>query len=403
MNGPEDRRELKKNVVALGFTSFFTDVSSEMILALLPLFLTALGAGKAAIGLIEGVAEFTASILKIFSGWLSDRWEKRKMLVVIGYSLSTITKPFIAAAHNWFQVLMVRFLDRVGKGVRTSPRDALIAESVEPAESGKYFGFHRMMDTAGAVVGTILASLFLFVFTRFLHMETVFQYRTIFWIALIPGLVSVITLVVYVREPKFTEEKKAIFSLRAALPRRFITFLRVVAIFELVHFSYALFILRAADLGVIIPLIPIIYLVYNLVYAGFAMPAGQLADRFGKKNLLSLGYLIFGLMCFGFAFATNSFQAWLLFVVFGVAVAIIETVPRAMVPEMVSSEAKGTAYGIYHMLIGVMDLPASAVAGLLWDIFGKVRGPMIAFSYGAVLAVVSAILLFILVPAKAEA
>ena len=159
--------KIKKNVIALGITSFFTDVSSEMILALLPLFLVALGAGKAAIGLIEGIAEFTASILKIFSGWISDKLQKRKLLVVLGYSLSTISKPFIAVAGNWGQVLVVRFLDRVGKGVRTSPRDALIADSVEPGERGKSFGFHRMMDTSGAVVGTLLASLFLFVFIVF--------------------------------------------------------------------------------------------------------------------------------------------------------------------------------------------------------------------------------------------
>ena len=187
------------------------------------------------------------------------------------------------------------------------------------------------------------------------------------------------------------------------MPKRFLVFLSVVALFELAHFSYALFILRASDLGVIVPLIPIIYLVYNLVYAGFAMPAGQLADRFGKKKMLSIGYLLFGLMCLGFAFAFNTFHAWILFVLFGLAVAIVDTIPRAMVPEMVSPEVKGTAYGFYYMVIGVLDLPASALAGLLWDIFGKVKGPMIAFSYGAVLALVAAVLLFILVPERREA
>ena len=396
MKTPDEKKNLRKNILALGITSFFTDVSSEMILALLPLFLTALGAGKALIGLIEGIAEFTASTLKIFSGWISDKLGKRKPLVIIGYSLSTITKPFFAVATSWVHVLFVRFLDRVGKGIRTSPRDALIAESIEPVNRGKAFGFHRMMDTSGAVVGTLLASFFLFVFTRYFHMETLFQYRTIFWIALIPGIMSVITLVLYVKEPKFAEKRKQFFSFKAALPKRFLVFLSVVALFELAHFSYALFILRASDLGVIVPLIPIIYLVYNLVYAGFAMPAGQLADRFGKKKMLSIGYLLFGLMCLGFAFAFNTFHAWILFVLFGLAVAIVDTIPRAMVPEMVSPEVKGTAYGFYYMVIGVLDLPASALAGLLWDIFGKVKGPMIAFSYGAVLALVAAVLLFIL-------
>lgn len=393
-----DKQELKKNVYALGFTSFLTDVSSEMILALLPLFLTALGAGKAAIGLIEGIAEATASLLKTFSGWFSDKVGKRKLLVVLGYSLSTVTKPFIALANNWGQVLLVRFLDRVGKGVRTSPRDALISESIEARERGKYFGFHRMMDTMGAVVGTMLASLFLFVFGRYFAMPLMLQYRTIFWIALIPGLLSVITLVFFVKEPKFVEQGKKLFSFRAALPKPFVRFLIIVGLFELVHFSYALFILRVAELGVIVPLIPLVYLAYNIVYAATAMPFGQLADKVGKKTMLAVGYLLFGLMCLGFAFASQSYQAWLLFIIFGLAVAIIEAVPRAMVPDMVPSEVKGTAYGFYHMLVGLMDLPASLIAGLLWDAFG----PLVAFSYGGVVAVISAGLLFILVPEKIE-
>jgi len=399
MNDSEDKKSLKKNVIALGFTSFFTDVSSEMILSLLPLFLTALGAGKTVIGLIEGIAEFTASTLKTFSGWISDRLKKRKLLVIIGYSLSTVTKPFIAAAGNWGQVLFVRFLDRMGKGIRTSPRDALIADSVEPHKRGKYFGFHRMMDTSGAVVGALLASLFLFVFSNYFQMDRIMQYRTIFWIALIPGLMAVITLVLYVKEPKFSEAKAKIFSFKDALPKNFLIFLFVIGIFHLGQFSYAFFILRAADLRVIIPLIPIIYLVYNLAYASTAMPFGLLADRFGKKNVLTIGLLMGGVMCFGFAFATNPIHAWILFVIAGLAAAIIDTIPRAMVPEMVPAEVKGTAYGVYHMVIGVLDLPASLVVGLLWDL----TGPVIAFSYAAVMAIVSGVLLLVLVPKKVKA
>ncbi len=399
MDQMDNKKELKKNVYALGLTSFFTDVSSEMILSLLPLFLIALGAGKTVIGLIEGIAEFTASILKTFSGWFSDKLRKRKLLVVIGYTLSTVTRPFIAVAGNWGQVLLVRFLDRVGKGVRTSPRDALIAESVEPHERGRYFGFHRMMDTSGAVVGALLASLFLWVFTNYLNMDLMLQYRTVFWIALIPGILAVITLVLYVKEPKFAEAKDKMFSVRQALPGKFIMFLLVMAVFHLGQFSYAFFILRAADLKVIIPLIPIIYLVFNLVYASTAMPFGLLADRIGKKNVLFSGFLLGGLMCFGFAFAASPLHAWLLFVLAGLAAAIIDTIPRAMVPEMVPTEVKGTAYGIYHMVIGVLDLPASLVVGLLWDI----TGPALAFSYGAVLSLAAGALLFVLVPARMKA
>jgi MFS family permease len=393
-----EEKKLRKNILTLGITSFFTDVSSEMILALLPLFLSSLGASKAIIGLIEGIAGFTASTLKTFSGYFSDKLQKRKLLVVAGYTLSTITKPFVAIAANWPEVLLVRFLDRVGKGIRTSPRDALIADSIVAKQHGRAFGFHRMMDTFGAAVGTLLASLFLFVFAKYFRMATILQYRTIFWIALIPGIMSIITLVFFVKEPKFQEKKNQIFSLKAVLPKKFITFLSIVAVFELAHFSYALFILRASDLGVIVPLIPMIYLVYNLVYAGAAMPFGLLSDRIGKKNMLAFGYLLFGLMCFGFAFAFNSLQAWLLFAIFGLSIAVIDTIPRAMVPDMVPQDVKGTAYGIYHMVIGVLDLPASAAAGLLWDIFGKINGPRIAFSYGAVLAIIAAALLMFMVP-----
>ena len=288
----------------------------------------------------------------------------------------------------------------MGKGIRTSPRDALIAESTDEKDRGKAFGLHRMMDTSGAVVGTLLASLLLFIFSRNFNMDIVFQYRTIFLLAVIPGIISVITLVMFVKEPKFQEEKNNLLSLKAALPHRFIIFLVIVGLFELVHFSYALFILRAADLGVAIPLIPIIYLVYNLVYAGFALPAGHLADRFGKKKVLAFGYLLFGLMCWGFAAASSPIHAWLLFILFGLSVAIVDSVPRAMVPAMVSPNLKGTAYGMYHMVIGVLDLPASAVGGLLWDIFGKTTGPIITFGYAAVVAITAAFLLLIFVPKK---
>ncbi|MBU1026732.1 MAG: MFS transporter [Candidatus Margulisbacteria bacterium] len=396
----EKPQKLRSNIIVLGITSFFTDVSSEMILAILPLFLTALGAGKAAIGLIEGLAEFAASTLKIFSGWYSDKLRKRKSLVILGYILSTVAKPFIALATGWGQVLAVRLMDRMGKGIRTSPRDALIAESSDEKNRGRAFGLHRMMDTAGAVVGTLLASLLLYIFGRNFNMHIVFQYRMIFLLAVIPGIISVITLVLFLKEPKFHHEENASLSVKAALPQRFFVFLVIVGLFELVHFSYALFILRAADLGVPIPLIPIIYLVYNLAYAGFAMPAGYLADWFGKKKLLAIGYLLFGLMCWGFAVASSPVHAWLLFILFGLSVAIVDSVPRAMVPAMVSPNLKGTAYGMYHMVIGVLDLPATAVGGLVWDIFGKTTGPIITFGYAAVVAAVAAFLLLVFVPKK---
>ncbi|MFH2034199.1 MAG: MFS transporter [Candidatus Margulisiibacteriota bacterium] len=389
----------KKNVIWLGFTSFFTDISSEMILALLPLFLVALGASRATVGLVEGVAEATASILKAFSGWISDRMNVRKPFVVIGYTLSTIIKPFIAVANTWHQVLAVRFFDRVGKGIRTSPRDALIADSVSVKERGSAFGLQRGMDTAGAVVGTLLASGFLFLFSRYTNFDRLMQYRTIFWISIIPGIFAIITVAVFVKDVKAKvrlKDGEKINLAKLGLP--FIFFLLVAAIFELSNFSYALFILRAADLGVMVALIPIVYLVYNIVYALLAQPLGAQADRLGRKTLVFAGFFLFAVMNLGFAFASQTWQAWALFAFYGVAMAITQSTPRALVADLVPPDVRGTAYGIYYTVIGLIALPASAIAGFLWD----AHSALLAFSYGAVLSLAAAILLMIFVrPSRA--
>lgn len=393
---------IKRNVIALGVTSFFTDVSSEMIRALMPLFLMTLGAGRGIIGLVEGTADGAASILKVFSGWLSDRTGKRKVIVAIGYSLSTLAKPFVAVADNWVQVLGIRLVDRTGKGFRDAPRDALLADSCEVDERGVSFGFHRAMDTAGAVVGTLLASLLLFIFSRFFALETVLQYRTIFWISIIPGVLSVLTIILFVKEiaPGKGGRLESSDPLGIKFSRSFVCFLLAMVLFEFANFSYALFILRAADLGVAIALIPIIYLVYNLVYGGLSIPVGEFSDRYGRKKILLAGFLIFSFMSMGFAFSTSPWQAWVLFAVYGFAVAIVETIPRAMISDFVPSEIRGTAYGVYHTLVGLATLIASAIAGVLWDIFGKVNGPVIAFSYGAILALAAAFFFWLLVPEK---
>ncbi|MGB9612656.1 MAG: MFS transporter [Candidatus Margulisiibacteriota bacterium] len=390
--------KIKPNVVALGFTSFFTDVSSEMIMVLLPLFLTTLGAGKSIVGLIEGVADATASILKVFSGWISDKLQKRKPIVVLGYSLSTLAKPFIAMANSWLQVISVRFVDRVGKGLRDAPRDALLADSSEVNGRGASFGFHRAMDTAGAVVGTLLASGLLLLFSHFLQMEILTQYRAVFWISVIPGILSVLTLLFFVRETVTTKIVKTEDPPAFSFSKEFVVFLVIMAIFELANFSYALFILRAADLGVVVAAIPIIYLVYNLAYSAFSLPVGQISDRWGRKKILLLGFLIFALMQMGFAFSKVAWQAWVLFAIYGLAVAIVETIPRAMICDLTSSELRGTAYGVYHTMVGLAALPASAIGGAIWDLFGKINGPLFAFSYGAILAFVAAILFWFLVP-----
>jgi len=254
MNDKKLKTDDKKNVMKLGWVSFFTDVSSEMIFPILPLFLTTvLKANMAVVGLIEGIAESTAAILKLFSGLLSDRIKKRKLLVFIGYGLSTFTKPLLAVATTWTHVLGVRFFDRVGKGVRTSPRDALIAASVTEKERGKYFGIHRALDTSGAIVGTLIAALLLYLFVN--------NYRLIFWLSLVPGLIALL-IILKVKEVKVEKSKNMKFNFKALNPNLKM-FLIAVIVFNLAHFSYAFFILRARDVGLSLTLIPVIYLVYN--------------------------------------------------------------------------------------------------------------------------------------------
>ncbi len=388
----------KKNIFWIGMTSLFTDISSEMIMSLLPLFLMALGASRGMIGLIEGVAEFTASIFKVVSGWISDRLQSRKGLVVTGYVLSTIVKPLIALANTWYQVLAVRFVDRLGKGVRNPPRDALVADSVSESERGRSFGFQRGMDTFGAVIGTMLASVLLFALGKYTNLSLVSQYRTIFWISVIPGIFGVLSVAFMVNDVKskgFVKSETPISW--ATLGAGFKAFLLVSAVFEFSNFSYAIFILRANNLGVIVALIPIIYLLYNIIYGILAQPLGVLADKIGKKSVLFLGYLLASIMCLGFALATNPIYAWILFAIYGVVSAITNTTPRAILADLVKIEFRGTAYGIYYMLIGIIALPTSAIAGLLWDRFGAFT----SFSYGAVLAFVAAMLVLALIPGKA--
>jgi len=395
----EEKVNLKTNVIWLGFTSLFTDISSEMIMALLPLFLTSLGASRSMVGLIEGFAEATASILKSVSGWISDRLQARKGLVVVGYILSTVVKPFIALANTWYQVLAVRFIDRVGKGVRTAPRDALIADSVEAQERGRSFGLQRGMDTTGAVIGTLLASGLIYLFSRYTRMPLITQYRTIFWLSVIPGIIAVLTVAVFVKDVAAKPfEKKNYKMAWGSLDSGFRAFLLASVIFELSNFSYAIFILRAADLGVIVALIPIIYLIYNLAYASLSLPLGLLADKVGKKPVLFTGYLFSAGMCLGFALAREPLHAWLLFGLYGICMAITQSTPRALLADLIPKDLRGTAYGVYYTLIGLVALPTSAIAGLLWDRYSA----EVAFGYGAVLAAVAAVLILLIVPAKSE-
>ena len=380
--------KMPKNIRVLGWVSFFTDVSSEMILPILPLFLkNVLRTTMTSIGLIEGVAEATASLLKVASGVWSDRARRRKPFVVAGYGLSTLVKPLLALTTNWVQVLGIRFTDRVGKGIRTSPRDALIADTSDAASRGKSFGFHRSMDTLGAAVGTLLAFLLL--------SWKIQAYRLVFALSIIPGLAAVLILIFWLKE-KPEKKSSAAGSSRfwmplTNLPRELWFLLGILVVFAFANVSYAFFILKINQIGISAALVPLVYLFYNLVYALFAMPFGSLSDRFGREQLLLLGFFLMAFLMWGFSRATVAWQAWALFFVYGLTSAITETIPRAMISDWSKRTSRGSALGLYHMVVGLAALPASFIFGAIWHAYGA-NG---AFRYGTIVAAVAVFLLII--------
>lgn len=378
-----EERKLKKNVFRLGLTSFFTDMSSEMIFPVLPIFLTTvLGANMAVIGLIEGVAESAATILKLFSGWFSDKFGKKKPLIIAGYSFSAVTKPLLALTTHWGHVLAIRLADRVGKGLRTAPRDSLITASVAKHERGAKFGLHRAMDTAGAIVGTLVAFLLL---QRFLEGA----FKIIFLLSAIPGLIAVIVLVFGVKDVRQkTKSKELSFDFSSCNPA-LKQFLLAIAFFNLANFSYAFFILRANDIGLALFLIPLVYLVYNIIYAAFSIPMGKLSDRIGRKPILIAGILLFGLTALGFGFVANACTIWLLFALYGLFMAVTDGVSRAYVSDLTASNKRGLAFGTYHAIVGITVLPANFIGGFLWHTI-NVQAP---FIYAAIFSVISALLL----------
>ena len=396
---PTRAPRLGRNVLVLGAVSFLTDASSEIIYPLLPIFLTTvLGAGASAVGAIEGAAETTSALLKLASGWWSDRARRRKPLVVAGYSLASLARPLIAVAQSAGQVLAIRLVDRVGKGIRGSPRDALIAESVDPSIRGRAFGFHRSADHAGAVIGPLIA----FALLRWEHLPL----RTVFLVAALPGLLSVLVLVVGVREtarePRVSSASKATGPSLAgpSLGRPFWTFLGSVLLFTLGNSTDAFLILRANQLGVSVALVPILWAALHIVKSVASVPGGALSDRLGRKPLILAGWAIYAGVYLAFGRATETWQAWALFLVYGVFFGLTEGTQSALVADLVGRDRRGTAFGWYYLAIGVGALPASLVFGLIWDRVG----PAAAFDVGAGLAGAAAVVLLAVRPgAKAAA
>jgi MFS family permease len=360
---------VSRNVFVLGLVSLATDVASEMPYPIIPIFLTVtLGAPVAFLGLIEGIAEGTASLMKVGSGWYSDRLSMRRPLVAAGYGLSAVGKVLLATAFHWPQVLIARTTDRFGKGVRTSPRDALIADSSLPEVYGRSFGFHRAADTAGAVIGPLIG-------LAILQIVGQNHLRPILLAATVPGVLSV-GLLVFVRErrrppqPVAKATGSAKLDLSGASPV-FWMFLSISLLFALGNSSDTFLILRAKDLGLSLSVVILMYVLYNAAYSLLSLPAGIVADRIGKRRLVTGGFFVYGLVYMGFALVGQGSAVWPLFLVYGVYMAFTDGQARAMVAELSPEERRGTFLGLYHTGIGLMALAASVIAGVLWDVVGK--------------------------------
>ena len=373
---------LPRTVVALGAVSLLTDLSSEMIYPLLPVFLsTVLGAGPLAIGAIEGAAESVAALLKLASGWWSDRLPRRKPLVIVGYGLASVVRPLIGLAQSVGQVLMIRLADRTGKGIRGAPRDALIADAVDASQRGRAYGFHRAADHAGAVAGPIVA----FALLTWGGVSL----RTVFLLAAIPAAAAMVALIFGVREEKRQVEKAGAGPNldRSGLDRRFWAYLGVLLLFTLGNSTDALLILRANDLGVSAAIIPVLWAVLHVVKSVSSTPGGILSDRLGRRPLIIGGWLIYAAVYLGFAFASATWHAWLLFIVYGLYFGMTEGVEKALVADLVPARVRGAAFGWYNLTIGVAALPASLLFGGLWQRYGAPT----AFLTGAALALVAAV------------
>ncbi len=375
------------NVLALSVVSFLTDASSEIIAPLLPLFLTTtLGASARTVGLIEGGAEAIASLLKLASGWWSDRVQRRKPLIVAGYALASVARPLVAIAQTTSQVLAIRFADRVGKGVRGAPRDALLAASTPVELRGRAFGFHRAADHAGAVAGPLIAMACL----GWLAMPV----RHVFWVAAIPGALAVLVALFWVREPVATAGPPAAMltsheSTAVAMPAGFARVMLPIAIFTLGNSTDAFLILRANQLGVSVTLIPLLWVVLHVVKSAASTPGGALSDRVGRKPLIIGGWLLYAMVYAGFAFANAPWHAWALFAVYGVVFGLSEGTEKALIADLVPAAVRGRAFGWYHATIGLAALPASVVFGAIWDRYGAST----AFTMGAGLAVLASLAL----------
>jgi MFS family permease len=407
----EKIKKLPRNVWIVTATSLLTDISSEMIVYLVPLFLSnVLGVRTAIIGLIDGVAETTASLLKIYSGALSDKLGKRKWLTVAGYSLSTLAKPFLYIANAWGWVLGVRFADRVGKGIRTAPRDALVADSIEPTQRGLAFGLHRAGDTLGAFLGLGAAAAIVWRSQSQAEFLTRSTFQIAILVSIIPAVLAVLVLALGARDViDHRPERSAAQSKGVSRPgileglrgmdSRFKTFLLIIILFTLGNSSDSFIVLRGQERGLNVLQVMLMVMTFNFIYAIFAGPLGALSDRIGRRRLILFGWLAYGLVYLGFAFSQTGWQVWALFGLYGIYYAATEGVAKALIADLVPESQRGTAYGLYAAAVGLTALPASLIAGVLWQGLGAWTGfgASAPFFFGAAMSLLAGILFWRLV------
>ena len=396
-------RHLPRNVWVVTVTSFLTDISSEMIFNLVPLFLAnVLKAGTAVIGLIDGLAETTASLMKIYSGGLSDRLGERKWITVIGYGLSAISKPFLYFANAWGWVLGVRVSDRLGKGIRTAPRDALVADSIDEKQRGLAFGLHRAGDTAGAFVGVGIAALIVWLTEGGAAKLLGPTFRIAVLVSIIPAVLAVIVLAVFAKETGIRKKSQVPVLSLQGMDMRFKLFMLVLVLFTLGNSSDAFIILLGQNRGLDVVKILLMLMTFNLIYSVLAGPLGSLSDKIGRRRLIIGGWIAYGVVYLGFGLSHSGWQVWVLYGLYGIYYAATEGSAKALIADMVTPERRGTAYGLYNAAIGLTAFPASLIAGILWQgAFGwHGFGPSAPFLFGAVLALLAGILFWRLVPAN---
>jgi MFS family permease len=386
-------RDLPRNVWAVSLTSFFMDISSEMVINVLPLFLASvLGVKTSVIGLIEGVAEATASILKLFSGWLSDRAGERKWLAVAGYAISALAKPFFYFASTWELVAAARWGDRVGKGIRTAPRDALVADSVDPKQRGLAFGFHRAADTAGAMLGLVIALIVVWLLQAAASNLLESTFRVLVLVSLVPAVLAVLSLALGAKDVPVTKQRpRPKFAFRS-LGKPFMIFMTIVGLFTLGNSADAFLVLRATERGLSVVGVLGMLITFNLIYTLIATPAGSLSDRIGRRKLIIGGWLAYAVISLGFGLAQTGWQIWVLYALYGVYYGLAYGTATAMVADLVPDTVRGTAYGTYNGVLGLLAFPASLIAGILWQGVGAWPGlgPSAPFIFGGVLALIAA-------------